>query len=216
MISINPIMTKVSIVEDDRKTREALATLLSGAEQVRFVSAHATAEDAVRRIPVEKPDVVLVDINLPGMKGTECVARLSALMPELRILILTTYDERDLIFEALRNGADGYLLKKSGYDELMRAIEELNAGGAPMSMPVARQIVQHLRRLRPAEQEIEKLSDREEEALSLLAKGYLYKEIAEKMNISVSTVRSYLQRIYEKLHVRSRTEAVAKYCAKAG
>jgi len=207
--------TTVSIVEDDQKTREALVTLLAGCDRVRYLNAYPTGEEAVRRIPAEKPDVVLVDINLPGISGIECVARLSAQLPDLRILILTTYDERDLIFEALRAGADGYLLKKSGYDELVDAIEELNAGGAPMSMPVARQIVQHFRRIRSAALEIEKLSEREEETLALLAKGYLYKEIADKMNISVSTVRCYLQRIYEKLHVRSRTEAVAKYCAKS-
>src|ERR1043166_4031276 len=206
--------TSVSIVEDDQKTREALATLLCGSEDIRYLNAYSSGEEAVRRIPAQKPDVVLVDINLPGMSGIECVARLSALVPGVRILILTTYDERDLIFEALRAGADGYLLKKSGYDELVGAIEELNAGGAPMSMPVARQIVQHFRRIEAAAQEIEKLSEREAETLALLAQGYLYKEIADKMNISVNTVRCYLQRIYEKLHVRSRTEAVAKYCAK--
>ena len=207
--------TSVSIVEDDQKTREALVTLLSGSEPIRYLNAYSNHEDAVRRIPAEKPDVVLVDINLPGMSGIECVARLSTLVPGVRILILTTYDERDLIFEALRVGADGYLLKKSGYDELVGAIGELNAGGAPMSMPVARQLVQHFRRLNIAAQEIEKLSDREEETLALLAQGYLYKEIADKMNITVSTVRCYLQRVYEKLHVHSRTEAVAKYCAKS-
>jgi DNA-binding NarL/FixJ family response regulator len=207
--------TTVSIVEDDRKTREALATLLSGSGRIHYLSAYSTGEEAVQRIPAERPDVILVDINLPGMSGIECVARLSVQLPQMRILILTTYDERDLIFEALRAGADGYLLKKSGYDELVGAIEELNAGGAPMSMPVARQIVQHFRRFHAAAQEIEKLSEREEETLSLLAKGYLYKEIADKMNISVTTVRCYLQRVYEKLHVRSRTEAVAKYSAKA-
>jgi DNA-binding NarL/FixJ family response regulator len=207
--------TSVSIVEDDRKTREALITLLSDLERIRYLNAYSNGEDAVRRIPTAKPDVVLVDINLPGMSGIECVARLSALVPGVRILILTTYDERDLIFEALRAGADGYLLKKSGYDEIVGAIEELNAGGAPMSMPVARQLVQHFRRVEAAAQQIEKLSDREEETLALLAQGYLYKEIADKMNITVSTVRCYLQRVYEKLHVRSRTEAVAKYCAKS-
>jgi DNA-binding NarL/FixJ family response regulator len=207
--------TTVSIVEDDYKTREALGTLLSGSDRIRYLTAYSNGEEAVCRIPQEKPDVVLVDINLPGMSGIECVARLSTKVPGMRILILTTYDQRDLIFEALRAGADGYLLKKSGYDQLVDAIEELNAGGAPMSMPVARQIVQHFRRMPAVAVEVEKLSEREEEALSLLAKGYLYKEIAEKMNISVSTVRCYLQRIYEKLHVHSRTEAVVKYCGRA-
>src|ERR1041385_5847542 len=175
--------TSVSIVEDDQKTREALVTLLSSSERIRFLNAYPSGEDAVRRIPAAKPDVVLVDINLPGMSGIECVARLSKLVPGMRILILTTYDERDLIFEALRVGADGYLLKKSGYEELVGAIEELNAGGAPMSMPVARQLVQHFRRLELAAQEIEKISDREQETPALLARGYLYKEIADNMNI---------------------------------
>ena len=204
----------VAVVEDNSDTRESLVKLLGRSTGLCCVGAYANGEEALRQLPAQQPDVVLVDINLPGMSGIECVTRLSTQWPSIRILILTTYDERDLIFEALRSGADGYLLKKSGYEELVGAIEELNAGGAPMSMPVARQIVQHFRRFRAAAVEIEKLSEREEETLSLLAKGYLYKEIADKMNISVSTVRCYLQRIYEKLHVRSRTEAVAKYCAK--
>jgi DNA-binding NarL/FixJ family response regulator len=205
---------KVAVVEDNPDTRESLVALLGSSAGLRCVGAHASGEEALRDLPAQHPDVVLVDINLPGMSGIECVSRLSVLLPSIRILILTTYDERDLIFEALRAGADGYLLKKSGYEELVGAIEELNAGGAPMSMPVARQIVQHFRKHRAAAAEIETLSEREEETLSLLAKGYLYKEISDKMNISVSTVRCYLQRIYEKLHVHSRTEAVAKYSAK--
>jgi DNA-binding NarL/FixJ family response regulator len=206
----------VAVVEDNCDTRESLVKLLGRSAGLCCVGAYANGEEALRNLPTQPPDVVLVDINLPGMSGIECVTRLSAQLPAIRILILTTYDERDLIFEALRAGADGYLLKKSGYDELVGAIEELNAGGAPMSMPVARLIVQHFRKHRATALEIETLSEREEETLSLLAKGYLYKEIAEKMNISVSTVRCYLQRIYEKLHVRSRTEAVAKYCTKTG
>ena len=201
----------VSIVEDDPHTRENLLKLLGGATQVRCLGSYATGEEALRGIAAEKPDVALVDINLPGMSGIECVAKLKLKLPALRVLMLTTYAESDRIFDSLRAGASGYLLKKAGYAELIDAIGELYAGGAPMSTQIARQVVDYFHRIQKPASDMEKLTSREQEILTLLAKGYLYKEISEKLNISMSTVSTHLQHIYEKLHVQSRTEATAKY-----
>jgi DNA-binding NarL/FixJ family response regulator len=201
----------VSIVEDDPGTRESLATLLSAATMLRCVSTYATGEKALAGIPEEKPDVILVDINLPGMSGIECVAKLKARMPALHILMLTTYEESDLIFESLRAGANGYLLKDMTPDELIHALEEVQAGGAPMSLQIARKVVQYFHRTEQSAADVEKLSPREYEILSLLAKGFLYKEIAAKLTIGLGTVRTHQRRIYEKLHVQSRTEATVKF-----
>ena len=199
----------VSIVEDERETRESLVVLLKGAG-LRCIGAYATAKEALEGMPNQKPDVALVDINLPGMSGIECVAKLRAQLPELRVLMLTTYEDSDLIFNSLRAGATGYLLKKSPPAELVAAIEQIHAGGAPMSMQVARRVVDHFHQAQPVS-ELEKLSKRQYEVLALLAKGYHYKEISESLGISLGSVRTYLQRIYEKLHVQSRSEATAKY-----
>ena len=205
----------ISIVEDDRPTRQTLLKLLNGASNVRCVSNYETAEEALRGIPVEKPEVALVDINLPGMSGIECVAKLKLKLPKLRVLMLTTYEDSDRIFDSLRAGASGYLLKKAGYDELIDAIEELHAGGAPMSMQVARQVVNHFHRIQKPASDVEMLSLREQEILALLAKGYLNKEISDQLKISMSTVSTHVQHIYEKLHVHSRTEAAAKFFGQA-
>jgi DNA-binding NarL/FixJ family response regulator len=148
------------------------------------------------------------------MSGIECVARLKAKIPYLRVLMLTTYEDGNIIFDSLRAGASGYLLKKTGYDELIGAIKELHAGGAPMSMHVARQVVNHFHQIREPASEMEKLSGREQEILALLAKGYLNKEISGELKISMSTVSTHLEHIYEKLHVHSRTEAAAKFFGK--
>jgi DNA-binding NarL/FixJ family response regulator len=205
----------VSIVEDEPKTRESLLRLLSCAPNVRCLGSYATGEEALRGIPTEKPDVALVDINLPGISGIECVAKLKTKLPALRVLMLTTYEERDSIFDSLRAGASGYLLKKAGYAGLIQAIDDIYAGGAPMSAQVARQVVEHFHRIQKPASDMEKLTAREQELLALLAKGYLYKEISERLNISMSTVSTHLQHIYEKLHVQSRTEAAAKFFGQA-
>ena len=202
---------RVSIVEDSRGTRESLTELLSRAPGLTCVGAHANGEQALKAIPVEKPDVVLMDINLPGMSGIECVGHLKEQLPKTQVLMLTTYEESDLIFDSLRNGASGYLLKNMPPSELVQAIEQVHAGGAPMSMQIARKVVNHFQQIRRPSSEVEKLTRREQEILALLAKGYLYKEIAERLNISVPTVNTYVRRMYEKLHVRSRAQAVAKY-----
>ena len=201
----------ISIVEDDLPTRNTLLALLSGATHVRCLGNYASGEDALRGIPKEKPEIALVDINLPGISGIECTARLKLKLPDLRVLILTTYEDSDRIFDSLRAGASGYLLKKTGYAKLIHAIDELHAGGAPMSSQVARQVVAHFHRIQKPASDVEKLTAREHEVLALLAKGYLYKDIGDRLNISMSTVSMHLQHIYEKLHVQSRAQAAAKF-----
>jgi DNA-binding NarL/FixJ family response regulator len=202
---------RVSIVEDDRGTRESLTELLGRAPALRFVSAHPSGEDALQQMPAAAPDVVLMDINLPKMNGIECVARLKEQLPRTQVLMLTTYEESDLIFDSLRRGASGYLLKNMPPAELIQAIEQVHAGGAPMSMQIARKVVSHFQQIKKPQSDMEQLTKREHEILALLAKGYLYKEIADQLGISLSTVRAHLHAVYEKLHVQSRTEAVVKF-----
>lgn len=202
---------RVSIVEDNRGTRESLTELLNRAPALRFVSAHPDGEDALAKIPADPPDVVLMDINLPKMNGIECVAQLKQQLPKTQVLMLTTYEEGDLIFDSLRRGASGYLLKNLPPTELIQAIEQVHAGGAPMSMQVARKVVNHFQQIKKPRSEMEQLTKREHEILGLLAKGFLYKEIADQLGISLSTVRAHLHTVYEKLHVQSRTEAVVKF-----
>lgn len=201
----------ISIVEDDHDTREHLAALLNGTPTLRCLHTYATGEKALVGIPRTPPTVVLVDINLPGMSGIECVARLKGLVPGLHVLILTMYEENDLIFDALRAGANGYLLKSMPPEELLQALEDVQAGGAPMSMQIARKVVHYFHRPVVSGAELSTLSPREYEVLALLAKGRLYKEIAAELGISLGTVRTHQQRIYEKLHVQSRTEATVKF-----
>ena len=201
----------VCIVEDDRDTREALTARVNLAPGLRCLNSYATGESALLGIPTDKPEVALVDINLPGMSGIECVARLKLLLPELQMLMLTTYEETDLIFSSLRAGAKGYLLKNVRPGELIQAIEQVHVGGAPMSMRIARKVVDYFDRDVRAKAETDLLSQREREVLALLAKGCLYKEISEKLSIGLGTVQTYVKRIYEKLHVQSRAEAAAKF-----
>ncbi len=202
--------TSISIVEDDRGTREELASLLNETPKFRCISAYSSGEEALQKIPGDKPDVALVDINLPGMNGIKCVSGLKTRLPQLSVLILTRHDDSDLVFDALRAGASGYLLKKMISTELLSAIEQVQAGGAPISMPIARKVVGFFNqpKVPPG---VEKLSKREQEVLALLAKGYMYKEIGEMLGISFETVRMNLKHIYQKLHVHTRTEATAKF-----
>ncbi|HQI50161.1 MAG TPA: response regulator transcription factor [bacterium] len=202
---------KVSIVEDNQGTRQTLARLLASSPALCITGAYRDAEQALQKIPAEQPDVVLMDINLPGMSGIECVARLKEALPKVQVLMLTTYDEHDLIFDSLRNGASGYLLKKMPPAELLQAIEQVHAGGAPMSMQIARKVVNHFRQIKQPAADVEKLSPREQEILALLAKGFLYKEIGDRLGITIGTVRAHLHKVYEKLHVQTRTEAVVKF-----
>ena len=202
---------RVSIVEDNHGTRESLAELLGRVPQLECVGSHANGEQALAKIPAEQPDVVLMDINLPGMSGIECVARLKGSLPKAQVLMLTTYEESDLIFDSLRSGASGYLLKNMPPTELIQAVEQVHAGGSPMSMQIARKVVSHFQQIRRPASEVETLTRREHEILALLAKGFLYKEIADRLGITLSTVRAHLHTVYEKLHVQSRTEAVVKF-----
>lgn len=201
----------VAIVEDKAGTRESLRQLFGRAADLTCVGACASGEEAVREIPRLQPQVAVVDINLPGMSGIECVGQLKRLLPSLHVLMLTTYEESDLIFNSLRAGAGGYLLKNMPAEELVEAVRQVHAGGAPMSMQIARKVVAHFHHARPAAPELAQLTNRENEILRLLAKGCLYKEIGEQLGISLSTVRTHIHAVYGKLHVETRTEAVVKF-----
>jgi len=204
----------VSIVEDDHATRDSLEALLKEAPGLQCVSTYATGEEALSGIPDENPDVVLADIRLPGISGIECVAKLKTRMPKPQVLMLTTYEERELIFNSLRAGASGYILKNAPRSELLQAVEQVHAGGAPMSMQIARKVVSHFQAIPDSSSDVEKLTQREHQILSLLAKGFLYKEIGDQLGISMGTVKVHVHTIYEKLHVQSRTQATLKFLGK--
>lgn len=206
---------RVSIVEDHNGTRNSLTALIRGEAKLRFVAAYSSGEAAVQGVPEAVPDVLLVDINLPGMSGIDCVARLRALVPQMQVLMLTTYEEPDAIFNSLRAGAKGYLLKKMVPDELIQAVEQVHAGGAPLSMEIARKVVDHFDAAAKPEPPMEKLSQREQAVLALLAKGYLYKEIAATLEISLHTVQGHVKHIYAKLEVRSRAGATMKFLGRS-
>jgi DNA-binding NarL/FixJ family response regulator len=201
----------VSIIEDDASVRKILAGWVNQAKGFRCVSEHDSVESALPQLPEINPDVVLVDINLPGQNGIQCVGQLKPMMPKTQFLMVTVYEDSDHIFDALAAGASGYLLKRTPREELLTSIKQVYEGGSPMTSYIARKVVQSFQRAQTAKTEIEGLSPREGEVLELLAHGFLYKEIAESLQISVPTVNTYIRRIYEKLHVRSRSQAVARY-----
>lgn len=201
----------VSIVEDDGPAREILTDWVNRAPGFRCVGQYGNAESALARLPADKPGVVLMDINLPGMSGIECVRQLKPQLPETQFVMLTVYEDTDHIFDALTAGASGYLLKHTPREELFTALKDVFAGGSPMTSNIARKVVQSFQRGGPQADASANLSAREREVLEFLACGYLYKEIADKLGITVATVVTYIRRIYEKLHVRSRAQAVAKY-----
>jgi DNA-binding NarL/FixJ family response regulator len=211
MTKDRPLSIAVSIVEDDASARQILAGWIRRAEGFRCLSDFGAADNAVVHLPSQRPDVVLMDINLPGMSGIECVRQLKPLLPLTQFVMLTVYEDADHIFNALTAGASGYLLKQTPREELLAALKDVSAGGSPMTSNIARKVVQSFQPLRAQPGSSEDLSPREREVVDLLARGYLYKEIADGLNISVSTVCTYIRRIYEKLQVRSRSQAVAKY-----
>jgi DNA-binding NarL/FixJ family response regulator len=201
----------VSIVEDNNQLRATLARVLNRADGFRCLSQYANAEDALKDLPQVRPDVVLMDINLPGMNGVQCVRQLKALLPEIQVMMLTVYEDTENIFNALAAGASGYMLKRTSSKELLEAIQDVQRGGSPMTMHIARKVVQSFQHTATTAQSTENLSEREQQVLDLLSQGLMYKEIAEKLAISYETVHTYIRRIYEKLQVRTRTEAVAKF-----
>jgi len=201
----------VAIVEDDSQVRHSLASILKRGSGVLCVGEYGDAEEALRQLPRLRPRVVLMDINLPGMDGVKCVCKLSQLLPEIQIVMLTVYDNTDAIFNSLAAGASGYPLKPVSAAQLRAAVRDVYAGGAPMTSNIVRKVVQSFKQPAPTERETENLSPREQEVLDFLAKGYLYKEIADHLAISYGTVHTYIERIFKKLHVRGRAQAVAKY-----
>ena len=208
-------MITVSIVDDEVKLRESIATFVNGSAGFRCVSSYGSAEAALTNLPADKPDVVLMDINLGEVSGIECVEKLKARFPDLQILMLTVYEDTEKIFRALAAGANGYLLKRSSPTKLLAAIREVYGGGSPMTSSIARKVVASFQTQKPAVnatgEKLGQLSPREQAVLEGLAKGWTYKQLASELDISIDTIRTYIRRIYEKLHVQSRTEAVAKY-----
>jgi DNA-binding NarL/FixJ family response regulator len=201
----------VSIVEDNDQLRSTLARVIGRAEGFQCLSHYANAEDALKNLPDVKPEVVLMDINLPGMNGVECVRQLKQLLPQTQVMMLTVYEDTENIFNALAAGASGYMLKRTPRAELLDAIREVHRGGSPMTTHIARKVVQSFQKAPAAAEATESLSPREAEVLDLLSQGLIYKEISDKLGISYETVHTYIRRIYEKLQVRTRTEAVAKF-----
>jgi DNA-binding NarL/FixJ family response regulator len=201
---------KVAIVEDNSGVRESLAVLINGTAGFRCIGTYANAESALKQLPQNWPDIILMDINLPQMSGIECVARLKALRPAVHIVMLTVQVDSEQIFKSLKAGAGGYLVKQASPTEIMEALADVLAGGAPMTNTVARKVVAFFNQ-KASPDETGSLTKRELEILTQLAKGYQYKEIAELLAINVLTVRTHIHHIYEKLRVRSRTEAVVKF-----
>ena len=202
---------KVAIVDDDEGIRSSLSALIRHSKELKLTGEYANGETALKEIPGHLPDVVLMDINLPGVKGYECVRQLKARHPGVQFLMLTVYEDSDSLFNSLRAGASGYLLKRTASSRLLEAIRDVFEGGAPMTPQLARRVVQFFSKPAAESAPLARLTPAEQEFLAQLANGYAYKEIADRMNISIDTVRSYVRTVYEKLHVHSRTEAVVKY-----
>jgi DNA-binding NarL/FixJ family response regulator len=205
---------RIAIVEDDKTVREGLQMLLIGSPGFSCVAAYGNGEDAVAGLPEVNPDVVLMDINLPGMNGIECIIALKVQNLSMLFIMLTVFENTDSIFQSLSAGASGYLLKQTPPAKLLESIEDVYHGGSPMSGEIARKVVQSFQHPVSAPNQLVGLTKREEEILSYLAKGYFYKEIAGLLFISTETVRTHIRNIYEKLQVRTRTEAIVKYLTK--
>ena len=201
----------VSIVDDDCELTAKISAYLNKTSSYRCISSYASAEEALAQLPKDSPDVILMDINLGGMNGIECVRQLRPSLPQTPVVMLTVFEDTDKIFRAIAAGASGYLLKRMPPSKLLDAIAEVVGGGSPMSAPIARKVIQLLQSMPIPSDDTVNLSDRERQVLEAMAAGQLYKQIADDLGVSIHTVRSYIRRIYEKLHVRTRTEAVAKY-----
>ena len=207
----DPSMTTVAIVEDNAVVGASLRRIVESTPDCQCVGVWRSGEEALAKVPAFRPQVVLMDIHMPGITGIETTARLKREMPELLVIMVTVYRDHEKIFDALKAGACGYLLKRSSPDEVRRALQEVRAGGAPMSAEIARRVVEAFHRPAPKADEAMPLSKRETEILELLTQGLANKEIADRLGLSIETVRVHLRRIYEKLHVHSRTEAAMKF-----
>lgn len=203
----------VVVVEDDLRLQQHLIKMLDQPEDITCLCAVSSAEEALEKVPKYQPDVVLMDINLPGISGIDCIRDLKDKLPRVEVVMLTAYEEEDNIFRALKEGASGYLLKSSTPDEIYNAIRDVYSGGAPFSSHIARKVAQYFRGEREIENDNETLTPREKDVLKLLASGYIYKEVADQLGITLETVRTYVKRICQKLHVRSKVEAIIKYRA---
>jgi len=209
-------MTKIAIVEDNRVIRESLIEFVHSDPEFTCICACATAEEALKLIPKHQPEIVLMDVQLPNMSGIECTTQLKQLLPGLHIIMVTVYEDTERIFKALRAGACGYLLKRCTPDELLAAVREVRQGGAPMSREIARKVIFSFQEPLAVAAEMEELSPREREILELLASGFPNKQIADRLGLTDGTVRWHLRHVYNKLHVRSRTEAALKFRSSQG
>jgi DNA-binding NarL/FixJ family response regulator len=201
----------VCIVDDSLEVRESIADYINRSTDFKCLGAFETGEEALEKIPDLNPNVVLMDINLPGMSGSQCVRKLKDKMPQLQAMMLTVYENSERIFDALSSGASGYLLKSTQPGELLEAIKDMKNGGSPMSSHIARKVVQAFHPASRSKPLIEQLSPREQQVLQLLAVGFPYKNIAAELELSISSIRTYIRSMYNKLHVNSRTEAVVKF-----
>ena len=202
---------RVAIVEDDMGLREQLTQIVNSVPENQCVGAYGSAEEALKNIRIANPDVVLMDIRLPGMSGIECISKLKEMLPEVQIIVVTVYEDSERIFRALRSGASGYLVKSGPPGKLLEAIKDVTQGGSPMSAHIARKVVLHFHRVGTEAKPSEHISFREQEVLELLSAGYIYKEIGERLSISAETVRTHVKHICQKMHVKTRIEAVAKH-----
>lgn len=209
-------MITVSVVEDDVKVRGSLARLIDSTKGFACVSQHPDGENALKEIPISQPKVVLMDINLPGINGVDCVRRLKELMPSVEVVMLTVYENTNIIFSALSSGASGYLLKQSTPEQIIEAIRDVHGGGSPMSGHIARKVVASFRKISKPTHDYEKLSLREQQVIERLAQGQTYQEIADALNVTYATIHTHIRHIYEKLHVRSRTEAITVHFQNIG
>jgi len=205
---MNPIT--ISIVEDLDEVREALQRLINQSENFCFAQGFNNAEQAEKNIPLEPPDIVIMDINLPGMNGIECIRRIKEKCPDTQFMMFTIYEDDEKVFEALKAGAHGYLLKKTPKEKLLEALEELHNGGSPMTTNIARKVIEAFEKKNQPSEELNTLTNKEKQILDLLAKGFLYKEIAIRLHSTRNTVKQHIHHIYEKLHVQNRTEAINK------
>jgi DNA-binding NarL/FixJ family response regulator len=203
----------VAIVEDDRGLREQFIKILGTAPDIHFVGAYTSAEAALPKILADRPDIVLMDIRLPGMSGIQCVVEIKKVIPAMQVIMVTIYEDSERIFRALKAGASGYLVKSTAQDQLIEAIRDVYKGGSPMSSHIARKVVRHFHLIGVSPKESENLSPREQDVLELLAQGFIYKEIGDQLKIGSETVRGYVKNICHKMHVRSRMEAVVKHRA---